>query len=77
MMVHQITLDEARLHLLDLIEAAIKGDEVVIIKNNQQAVRLVPVEPARRKPRFGSAADLVTVADDFDAPLDDFREYMP
>jgi prevent-host-death family protein len=76
-MIHQITLDEARLHLLDLIEAAIKGDEVVIVKNNQQAVRLVPVEPPVRKPRFGSAADLVTIADDFDAPLEDFREYMP
>jgi prevent-host-death family protein len=73
-MIHQITLDEARLHLLDLIEAAIKGDEVVIVKNNQQAVRLVPVEPPVRKPRFGSAADLVTIADDFDAPLEDFRE---
>ncbi len=76
-MVHQMTLDEARLHLLDLVEAAIKGDEVVIVKNNQQAVRLVPIEPAGRKPRFGSAADLVTIADDFDAPLEDFREYMP
>jgi hypothetical protein len=30
------------------------------------------------KPRFGSAKGIVTfMADDFDAPLDDFNEYMP
>jgi prevent-host-death family protein len=75
-MVHQITLSEAKLQLLDLIEAAIKGDEVVILKDNEQAVRLVPVEPRVRKPQFGSAADLVTIADDFDAPLEDFSEYI-
>jgi antitoxin (DNA-binding transcriptional repressor) of toxin-antitoxin stability system len=75
-MVHQITLNEAKLQLLDLINAAIKGDEVVILKDNQQAVRLVPVEPQVRKPQFGSAADLVTIASDFDAPLEDFSEYM-
>ena len=76
-MVYQITLDEAKYHLIDLIEAAIKGDEVFILKDNQQAVRLVPVEPPARQPQFGSAAELVTIADDFDAPLEDFREYMP
>ncbi len=76
-MVYQITMDEAKHHLLDLIEAAIKGDEVCIIKDNQQAVRLVPVEPPVRQPQFGSAAELVTIADDFDAPLEDFKAYMP
>jgi hypothetical protein len=30
------------------------------------------------KPHFGSAKGLVTfMSDDFDAPLDDFNEYMP
>jgi len=76
MTVHQITLNEAKLQLLNLIDAAIKGDEVVILKDNHQAVRLVPVEPRMRKPQFGSAADLVTIANDFDAPLEDFSEYI-
>ncbi|GAB4022935.1 hypothetical protein GCM10028773_37990 [Spirosoma koreense] len=31
-----------------------------------------------RVPRFGSAKGLVTfMADDFDEPLEDFKEYMP
>jgi hypothetical protein len=36
----------------------------------------VPVKHARRPRRFGSAKGLIHTADDFDAPLDDFGEYM-
>jgi Protein of unknown function (DUF2281) len=39
-------------------------------------VRLVPVEPPKRHPQFGSAKDLMEMTDDFDAPLKDFREYV-
>ena len=77
-MVYQLTLDEAKLRLLDLIEAALKGDEVtIILKDKQQAVQLIPVEPPVRHPQFGSAEGLVTIADDFDTSLEDFDEYMP
>jgi DNA-damage-inducible protein J len=30
----------------------------------------------RRKPMYGYAKDKIWIADDFDAPLDDFKEYM-
>lgn len=76
-MQYQIALDEAKVRLLDLIEAALKGDDVFILKDDQQAVQLIPVEPPRRQPKFGSAAGLIWIADDFDAPLEDFNEYMP
>jgi antitoxin (DNA-binding transcriptional repressor) of toxin-antitoxin stability system len=76
-MIYQIKLDEARTRLIDLIDAAIKGDDVFILKDDQQAVQLVPVEPPVRHPQFGSARGLVSMADDFDAPLEDFGEYMP
>jgi antitoxin (DNA-binding transcriptional repressor) of toxin-antitoxin stability system len=39
-------------------------------------VKLVPVAETRQQPRFGSAKGLLTMADDFDRPLDDFDEYM-
>ena len=39
-------------------------------------VRLVEMHSAeRRRRRPGSARGLITIADDFDAPLGDFREY--
>jgi antitoxin (DNA-binding transcriptional repressor) of toxin-antitoxin stability system len=74
---HQVKLDEAKTRLLDLIEAAIRGEDVFILKDDQQTVQLVPVELPERRPHFGSAKGLIVIADDFDAPLADFNEYMP
>jgi antitoxin (DNA-binding transcriptional repressor) of toxin-antitoxin stability system len=76
-MTYQVMLDEAKTRLRDLIEAAIRGEDVFIVKNEQDAVQLVPVKPPRRHPQFGSARGLVSMADDFDAPLEEFGEYMP
>ena len=35
-----------------------------------------PLPQVRRKPMYGCAKDKIWIADDFDAPLDDFEEYM-
>ena len=73
---YQIKFDKAQTRLLDLIEAAIRGEDVFILKDDQQMVQLVPVEPSKRRPQFGSAKGLVVMADDFDAPLEDFNDYV-
>ncbi len=72
----QVTLDDAKKHLGDLIDAAVKGDEVIITKEDRPVVKLVPVGGTNAQPRFGSAKGLITMSDDFDAPLEDFGEYM-
>ena len=72
---YQVNLAEAIARLRDLINAAVSG-ETVFIKNDQQVVQLVPVVPSERRPQFGSAKGLIVMADDFDAPLADFDEYM-
>jgi antitoxin (DNA-binding transcriptional repressor) of toxin-antitoxin stability system len=72
---YRVGLNEAKTRLLDLINAAIQGESVFIVKEDQQMVQLVPVESAQRHAQFGSARGLVAMADDFDAPLADFDEY--
>lgn len=72
----QINLTEASKHLPDLIEAAINGEEIVITKDNQPVVKLVPVPPKKGGRRAGSAIGLVTISDDFDEPLEDFKDYV-
>jgi antitoxin (DNA-binding transcriptional repressor) of toxin-antitoxin stability system len=74
-MIQQATLSEAQAHLLDLIDAALKGKTVVITKSDQQAVQLVPVVHSARR-QFGSAQGLIVMSEDFDAPLADLSEYM-
>jgi antitoxin (DNA-binding transcriptional repressor) of toxin-antitoxin stability system len=73
---YQVGLDEAKARLSDLIETAFKGEKVFIFKDDQQVVQLVPTEPPKRHPQFGSARGLIVLAEDFDAPLADLNEYM-
>ena len=72
---HQINIDEAKSNLPDLIDAAINGEEIVIAKDDQHVVRLVPISRTTPRPQFGSARGLISMSDDFDEPLEDFADY--
>jgi antitoxin (DNA-binding transcriptional repressor) of toxin-antitoxin stability system len=73
-----VTLQEAQARLPDLIHGLTPGEEVVITENDQPLARLTLAAPVERKPRqLGTLKGTVLyMAPDFDAPLDDFREYM-
>ena len=74
---HKVTLEEASLNLPQLIEEAARGGDVVIVRDQHPVARIIAVEsPAAGVRTFGSARGKITMADDFDAPLDDFKEYM-
>jgi antitoxin (DNA-binding transcriptional repressor) of toxin-antitoxin stability system len=70
----QIPLTEASEELIRLVETVLKGEEIVFLKDNQPVVKLTSI--SKRRPQFGSAKGLITISDDFDEPLEDFREYM-
>lgn len=74
-----ISLHDAQAGLADLIHRLNPGDEIVIEENGQAIARLLPLEPPLppqpRKP--GTLRGTVLyMAPDFDAPLEEFREYM-
>lgn len=73
-----LTVQEAQTRLSDLIHDLKPGDEVFLTENGQPVARLVPAEQPRRAPRRpGTLRGTVKfMAPDFDAPLDDFKEYM-
>jgi antitoxin (DNA-binding transcriptional repressor) of toxin-antitoxin stability system len=73
---HQVSLEEAKTKLPDLIDAAVGGEEIIIAKDPQHLVKLVPVPTTKPRPQFGSAKGLITILDDFDEPLEDFKEYL-
>jgi antitoxin (DNA-binding transcriptional repressor) of toxin-antitoxin stability system len=75
---HQVTIHEAKTNLSRLIQAALAGEEVIIAKGKQPLVKLVVVPELRQQRRIGGAEGVVLfMADDFNAPLEDFAEYMP
>jgi len=73
-----LTVQEAQTKLSELIHNLRPGDEVVITENDQPVARLVPAAQRQQSPRHpGTLRGTVQyMAPDFDAPLDDFKEYM-
>ena len=72
----QVSLTEAAASLRDLVQAAIDGEEVILLDGDRPAIKLVPIESVKPRPKFGSAKGLVWMSDDFDEPLEDMKEYM-
>jgi prevent-host-death family protein len=67
-----VNVHEAKTTLSDLIARAEAGEEIVIARANKPAVRLVPVAARRERRVLGlNAAAGFSIADDFDAPLQD------
>ena len=73
----QVNIHEAKTQLSKLIQAALNGKQVIIARGNKPVVRLEVLPEARSNRKIGNAKGLLlSMADDFDEPLDDFREYM-
>ena len=65
---------EAKAQLSNLVQKALRGEDVVIARDNKPLVRLVPLaRPPRRTP--GSAKGQVRMARDFDRTPEDFSDY--
>jgi antitoxin (DNA-binding transcriptional repressor) of toxin-antitoxin stability system len=73
-----LTLEEAQARLPDVIRGLRPGEEVAITAGSTTVAKLVvPLTPAPA-PRPGPGllkGGIVSMADDFDAPLDDLSEY--
>ncbi len=74
---HQVNIHEAKTRLSQLIQMAVKGEEIIIAKGNKPVVRLEVLPEARLQRKIGSATGLVKfMSDDFNEPLSDFKDYM-
>ena len=72
----QFNMLDAKTRLSELVAAADRGEEVVIARNGEPVVRLVPVSAEHRPVRLGILAGQIELGPDFDAPLEDFEPYV-
>jgi len=72
-----VTIHQAKTQLSKLIQAAARGEDVVIARGRIPLVRLVQFKADTTKRKLGFAKAKVRMAPDFDAPLDDFADYAP
>ncbi|HEX5315258.1 MAG TPA: type II toxin-antitoxin system Phd/YefM family antitoxin [Candidatus Kapabacteria bacterium] len=75
---HQITIEEATAHIASIFSDVLRGEEIVITEREKPVVKMIPLEQDGHKERiFGSGKGIITyVADEFDEPLADFKDYM-
>jgi antitoxin (DNA-binding transcriptional repressor) of toxin-antitoxin stability system len=74
---HEISVHDAEKQLRRLIDEADQGEEVVITRGDGASFKLVPLTKSKPRPTFGSAEGEIWMSEDFNAPLDDFENYMP
>lgn len=72
----QVNIYEAKTRLSELVREALAGEDVIISKNGKPAVRLVPVRKEKTRRELGFYAGRIVIAEDFDAPLEDFNDYQ-
>lgn len=77
----QVMLEDVGSQIVQLVQRASSGEDIVIVRNSTPVARItaLPDGAIDEKPRsqFGNAKDiLIYMADDFDAPLEDFKDYM-
>jgi len=68
---------DAKTHLSELIQRVLEGESFYITKRGKRVAELRPVESSEQPLGRGCAANPdFWMADDFDAPLDDFDDYQ-
>ena len=73
----QIDVGQARRQFDEFLERAFRGEDVLITKDDQPlALITAPASlEKKRKRQFGSLEGEIWMSDDFDEPLDEFKEY--
>ncbi|MBM3336044.1 hypothetical protein FJY63_15400 [Candidatus Sumerlaeota bacterium] len=71
-----VDLDLAQKTLPELVKDVKRGAHIVITQDKEPVAELVPASKPKPKAMFGSTRGLIQMADDFEAPLADFGEYL-
>jgi len=66
-----VNIHRAKTHLSRLVDEVARGRQIVIARAGKPVARLVPLEGAPRKKRFGLLKGKLRIRNGFDAPLPD------
>jgi antitoxin (DNA-binding transcriptional repressor) of toxin-antitoxin stability system len=73
----QVNVEEAQVQFQVLVEAALKGEEIIITQEDQPIIKFVTIASPKPERKPGSGKHLmITMTNDFDEPIEDFSEYM-
>jgi prevent-host-death family protein len=72
-----VDVEKAQATLADLVRQVASGEEFTITQNGEPKAKLSAAPPRKRpQAKAGSLQGKIWMSPDFDAPLDDFKDYM-
>ncbi len=75
-----MAVEDIPLTLTEILDTLTPGDEIILTRNQQPVAKLVgtaPIPQPQQRPGPGLCKGMIThIAPDFDAPLEDMKEYM-
>ena len=70
-----IEITQAINQISKLFHLALNGEEIIITDNHQPLLKLTALKSKfQRLPLFGPDKDIISIADNFDAPLEEFAD---
>ena len=76
MITQEIGAFAAKTHLSKLLDAVEKGERIYITRHGKRVAELGPVKPGKMAVRGCAKGPGFYMAPDFDAPLEEFKDYM-
>ena len=74
-----LSIADVQARLPELVDQLLSGEEVLITRDGRAVARLMSTDrQTTKQPRLlgQMAGSVVSMAPNFDSPLDDFKEYM-
>ena len=75
-MVNAVNMHKAKSSLSQLVKLAEAGQDVLIARNGKPVVRLTRIKASKPKLPWGVFKGKMTMAEDFDAPLEEMKDYV-
>ena len=71
-----VNMHDAKSSLSRLVKRAAAGEDILIARAGKPVARLTRISARKRRSPLGVFKGKIQMADDFDAPLEVFKDYM-
>ncbi|MEM9486129.1 MAG: type II toxin-antitoxin system prevent-host-death family antitoxin [Cyanobacteria bacterium P01_F01_bin.116] len=72
----QVDIGKAEDQITQLFQSALQGEEIIITRDEQPILKLIPMALPRKRRKRGSAKGQIFMNPAFDEPLKGFADYI-
>jgi antitoxin (DNA-binding transcriptional repressor) of toxin-antitoxin stability system len=75
---HQVTIEQATANIASVFADVLRGEEIIITDRENPVAKVIPLKNGTKpERRFGGGREMIAyISDDFNEPLEDFKDYM-